>query len=78
MRRIGSLVALAGIVAVLGACGTIDRAVRGFEAGPGGWAKVSESQTATSSDVEYLGASADGQIIVRLGDGTTQIWRTGR
>jgi hypothetical protein len=31
-----------------------------------------------SSDVQYLGASADGAIIVRMSDGTTQIWSTAR
>lgn len=76
MRRIGRLAAVVAIVAVLGACGTIDRAVRGFEAGPGGWSKISETQMATTSEVEYLGASADGLIIVSVG-GTVQIWGTG-
>jgi hypothetical protein len=74
MRRIGSLVALALLMAMLGACTTIERAVRGFETGPGGWTMTAESQTAMSSDVQYLGASADGLIIVRLADGRTQIW----
>jgi hypothetical protein len=78
MRRIGIGAVLVAVIAALGACTTIDRAVRGFETGPAGWSKISETQTATSSDVQYLGASADGLIIVRLGDGTTQIWKTGR
>lgn len=74
MRRIGTLAVLIAAVAALGACTTIDRAVRGFETGPGGWSKVSEARTSMSSDVQYLGASAEGHVIVRLADGTTQIW----
>lgn len=77
MRRIGSVAALVMAVAALGACTTIDRAVRGFES-PGGWTKTSEARTAMDSDVTYLGASAEGHIIVRLADGTTQIWRPPR
>ena len=76
MKRIGMAAVLA--VATLGACTTIDRAVRGFETGPGGWSKISETRTAMQSDVTYLGASASGHIIVRLADGTTQIWASGR
>jgi hypothetical protein len=71
------LVALAIVGASLGACTQVERAVRGFETSPG-WAKVGESRTAMASDVTYLGASADGLIIVRMADGTTQIWRSGR
>ena len=78
MRSIGRALAVIAVVAAFGACTTIDRAVRGFETGPGGWSKISETQTAMTSDVQYLGASAEGHIIVRLGDGTTQIWKTGR
>ena len=78
MRRIGRLVVLLVVVAALGACTTIDRAVRGFESGPGGWTMAAESRAAMDSDVQYLGASADGLIIVRLADGTTQMWGTGR
>jgi hypothetical protein len=78
MRRIGIGAVLVAAIAALGACTTIDRAVRGFETGPGGWSKISEARTAMSSDVQYLGASAEGHIIVRLGDGTTQIWKAGR
>lgn len=74
MRRIGIGAVLVAALAALGACTTIDRAVRGFETGPGGWSKVSETRTQMSSDVQYLGANAGGQIIVRLADGTTQIW----
>jgi len=78
MRGIRQLVVLAVVVATLGACSQIERAVRGFETEPGGWTKTSETRTAMESDVTYLGASAEGHIIVRLADGTTQIWRTNR
>jgi hypothetical protein len=78
MRRIGMAVVLVAAMAALGACTTIDRAVSGFETGPGGWSKISEARTSMSSDVQYLGASAEGHIIVRLADGTTQIWGPGR
>jgi hypothetical protein len=78
MRSLRGLAVLAVIVATLGACTQIDRAVRGFETGPGGWTKVSETRTAMQSDVTYLGASAEGHIIVRLADGTTQIWAASR
>lgn len=78
MRRIVIGAVLVGAVGVLGACTTIDRAVRGFETGPGGWSKISEARTGMDSDVQYLGASAEGHVIVRLADGTTQIWGPGR
>lgn len=76
MRRIGIGAVLVAAMAALGACTTIDRAVRGFETGPSGWSKVSEARTNMTSDVQYLGANLGGQIIVRLADGTTQIWGT--
>ena len=78
MRRIVIGAVLVAAVAALGACTTIDRAVSGFETGPDGWSRVSEARTSMSSDVQYLGASAEGHIIVRLADGTTQIWGSGR
>lgn len=74
MRRMGIALVLVTVMAALGACTTIDQAVRGFETGPGGWSKTSEARTSMSSDVQYLGASAEGHVIVRLADGTTQIW----
>lgn len=78
MRRIVSGAVLVAAIAALGACTTIDRAVSGFETGPGGWSKISEARSSMSSDVQYLGASAEGHIIVRLADGATQIWASGR
>ena len=78
MRTVRGLAAIATIAAVVAGCTQIDRAVRGFETGPGGWSKVSESRTAMDSDLTYLGASADGLIIVQMRDGSTQIWRSGR
>jgi hypothetical protein len=56
------------------ACTQIDRAVKGFESSPG-WKMAGEARTEMSSDVQYLGASADGMIIVRMSDGRVQGWR---
>lgn len=75
MRR--NVLLLAGLALTLGACSQIDRAVRGFEAGPGGW-HVTSAHTTMTSDIQYLGASADGAIIVRMADGTAQIWAPNR
>ncbi len=57
------------------ACTQIDRAVKGFESGPSGWQRLADRQTEMSSDVQYLGASADGAIIVRMPDGRAQMWK---
>lgn len=79
MRRIGMAVALLLTVAALGACGTIDRAVQGFETGPSGWTMTSETRTSPAwieSDATYVGASEDGLIFVRLADGRMQTWST--
>ena len=63
-------------VAALGAgCTQVDRAVKGIETGPGGWQRVGERSSDMRSDVEYLGASADGLIIVRMPDGRAQVWK---
>ena len=65
----------AGVVALApAACTQIDRAVKGFESSPG-WKMAGEGRTDMSSDVQYLGASADGMIIVRMSDGRVQGWR---
>lgn len=75
MRRVVVLALVASVLAAPVACTQIDRAVKGFEAGPGGWQRLGERQTDMTSDVEYLGASADGSIIVRMPDGRAQIWK---
>jgi hypothetical protein len=75
MRRILVLALVGMALAAPVACTQIDRAVKGFEVGPGGWTRVSEARTDMTSDVEYLGASADGLIIVRLPDGRVEIWK---
>lgn len=80
MRRRAWIVTAALIAMSLSACTQIDRAVKGFEAGPDGWHRAGETsvEPATSSDVTYLGASADGLIIVRTADGNTEVWGPGR
>lgn len=75
MRR--TVLLMAGLALTLGACSQIDRAVRGSEAGPGGWHSTS-ARTTMTSDVQYLGASADGAIVVRMPDGSAQIWAPNR
>jgi hypothetical protein len=78
MRRLVTLAILGAVLAAPVACTQIDRAVKGFQSGPGGWQMAGQARTEMSSDVQYLGASADGAIIVRMSDGTTQIWSTAR
>lgn len=70
---------LVGITALMAlipiACTQVDRAVKGFQAPAGEWQRISEARYDGASDVEYLGASADGAIIVRMPDGRAQIWK---
>lgn len=74
MKRAVFLI-LAGVLALApAACTQIDRAVKGFESGPG-WKFAGEGRAEMASDVQYLGASADGMIIVRMSDGRVQSWR---
>jgi hypothetical protein len=69
MKRL--LVIAIAASAVLG-CAQVG--VRGFESGRG-WAEVGQAQSAAQvSAVMYLGASADGKIIVQMPDGTVSIW----
>ena len=75
MRRAMLLALVAGLAIAPVACTQVDRVVKGFESGPGGWQRVGERQTDMSSDVQYLGASADGLIIVRMPDGRAQVWK---
>lgn len=64
------------VVTLFGAgCTQVAPAVKGIETGPGGWQSVGERQSDMRSDVEYLGASADGLIIVRTPDGRAQVWK---
>jgi hypothetical protein len=77
MKRFGLVLVAAGLT--LAGCSQIDGAVKGFQNAPGGgWHLAGQGQMAMASDVEYLGASADGLIIVRMSDGSTQIWGNGR
>lgn len=75
MKRAFLTLLVAGLAIVPLGCTQLDRAVKGFESGPGGWQRVGERQTDMSSDVQYLGASADGLIIVRMPDGRAQVWK---
>lgn len=77
MRR--TLFASLATLALLGgSCTQVQQAVQGSQSGPGGWTMVSQSRTEMTSDVQYLGASADGLLILRMADGSTQIWSTNR
>lgn len=72
------LIAATVLALAVGACSQLDRTVKGFQTGPGGWQMAASSRTEMTSNVEYLGASADGMIIVRMQDGSAQIWRSSR
>jgi hypothetical protein len=74
MKRAGVLVLAAALAGTPLACTQIGSAVKGFESSPG-WKMAGEARTEMSSDVQYLGASADGMIIVRMSDGRVQSWR---
>lgn len=77
MRRTTLFIAMLAVLNLtLGACTQVDRAVRGFQVPPGGWAKLGEGRTVADSQVIYLGASADGAIIVRMPSGESQVWRS--
>lgn len=71
------LILTAASAFALAACSQTSPAVKGFVSGPGAWQSTS-AQTTTTSNVQYLGASMDGTIIVRLADGTAQTWSPGR
>ncbi len=71
------IVLAAILVLALGACTQVDRAVKGIQTAPGGWVGTN-THTDMTSDVQYLGASMDGIVIVRLANGTTQLWKLGR
>ena len=66
----------AGVVLILtlASCSQVDRAVKGQQSGPG-WQMAGQTRTEMSSDVQYLGASADGLIIVRMPNGQAQVWK---
>jgi hypothetical protein len=74
MKRALILALGATVLAAPVACTQIDRAVKGFESSPG-WKMAGEGRMDMSSDVQYLGASADGMIIVRMSDGRVQSWK---
>ncbi len=74
--RVESALALAllATLAASAACTLPRGAVRGFQT-PGGWTSHNAIvDPGVRSDVMFLGASADGQIVVRLADGTVQMW----
>ena len=71
LRMIAAGITLALTVA---SCQQVDKAVKGQQQGPG-WQMTGQSRTEMSSDIQYLGASADGLIIVRLPNGQAQVWK---
>jgi hypothetical protein len=75
VKKSGLLIGLIAGFAVSVGCQQVDRAVKGIQAPGGEWQRLGESRYDTRSDVEYLGASADGAIIVRTPDGRAQIWK---
>ncbi len=68
------LAAGVSLALTVGACSQVDRVVKGQQQGPG-WQMTGQSRTEMSSDIQYLGASADGLIIVRLPNGQAQVWK---
>ena len=65
----------AGLATLLLAAGcTQQGVVKGQQSGPG-WQMTGSTSTTMTSNVEYLGASADGLIIVRTSDGKAQVWK---
>lgn len=64
----------ATLVLTLGACSQIG-SVTGSDRGA---RRISSAPTTMTSDVQYLGASADGMVLVRFPDGTVQGWRPNR
>lgn len=73
-RRTVTLALAASLALASVGCTQIGSAVKGFESGPGGWQRA-QARADMSSDVQYLGASADGAIIVRMPDGSVEMWR---
>lgn len=75
MKKSGLLIVLVAGLAISVGCQQVGTAVKGVQAPGGEWQRLGESRSDTRSDVEYLGASADGAVIVRMPDGRAQIWK---
>lgn len=68
--------ALTALLLTLG-CTASPTAVRGQESAGGaasGWTSTEGGSMVGTSDITYLGASADGKIIVRRADGRVELW----
>jgi hypothetical protein len=66
----------AAVALLLASCQQVDKAVKGVQTPPG-WQMTGQSRTDMSSEIQYLGASADGLIIVRMPNGQAQVWKPG-
>ena len=64
----------AAVALTLASCSQVDKVVKGQQNAPG-WQMAGQSRTEMSSDVQYLGSSADGLIIVRMPNGQAQVWK---
>ncbi len=58
----------------LASCSQVDKVVKGQQSGPG-WQLSGQTRTDMSSEIQYLGASADGLIVVRMPNGQAQVWK---
>lgn len=75
MKNSGLLIGLVAGLAISVGCQQVGTTVKGIQAPGGEWQRLGESRYDSRSDVEYLGASADGAIIVRTADGRAHIWK---
>jgi len=76
MTTTGRNILLAATLALtVGACSQVGPAVKASEVGD---RRISSAPTIMTSEVQYLGASADGMILVLFPDGTVQGWRPNR
>ena len=58
----------------LASCSQAEKVVKGQQNAPG-WQMAGQARTEMSSDIQYLGASADGLIVVRMPNGQAQVWK---
>jgi hypothetical protein len=72
--RVRYVVAGIALALAVGSCAQVDKVVKGQQNAPG-WQMAGQSRTEMSSDIQYLGASADGLIIVRMPNGQAQVWK---
>jgi hypothetical protein len=72
--KFGLLTVGAAVALALASCQQVDKVVKGQQSAPG-WQMAGQTTTQMSSDIQYLGASADGLIIVRMPNGQAQVWK---